>query len=255
VSVAGTALFARYAYPPNELGYCGPDDASVLLAGDPASDLAGDPAANEPRIAAHARQFEGAWSYLEIIAAAAHIADPLDARVVEAYWIGNELLDNVDPEALVAELRGRFGDQAGANWVPGRPHHGFHVFAVYPWVGLLRRGTGTDVALSVLEQCRIRWGEVLEVDGERVRVRARALALSDGRLELGEPAEQSAAWAVARRSLLPTTRGVAPVAAGDHIALHWDWVCDVLDPAQVAELEARTADQLARTNAGLEVAN
>ncbi len=247
MSVAGAALFARYAYPPNELGYCGPDDASVLLADDPA--------ANEERIAEHARQFEGAWSYLEIIAAAAHIADPLDARVVEAYWIGNDLLDTVDPDALVAQLRERFGDQAGASWVPGHPHHGFHVFAVYPWVGLLRRGTGTDVALSVLEQCRIRWGEVLEVAGERVRVRARSLGLSDGRLELGEPGEQSAAWSVAGRSLLPTSGAQPPVAAGDHVAMHWDWVCDVLSPAQVAQLEARTADQLARTNAGLQVAN
>ena len=32
----GHATFARYAFPPNELGYCGPSDASVLLHGDPA---------------------------------------------------------------------------------------------------------------------------------------------------------------------------------------------------------------------------
>jgi Family of unknown function (DUF6390) len=246
VSVAGTALFARYAYPPNELGYCGPDDASVLLASDQV--------AAEQRIAEHARQFEGAWSYLEIIAAAADIADPLDARVVEAYWIGNDLLDNVDPDALVAQLRGRFGDQAGASWVPGRPHHGFHVFAVYPWVGFLRRGTGNDVALSVLEQCRIRWGEVLEIDGDRVLVRARSLMLADGRLELGQPGEQIAAWSVAGRCLLPVPDAAAPVSAGDHVAMHWDWVCDVLRPDQIAQLESRTADQLARTNAGLHVA-
>ena len=30
VGMNGPALFARYAYPPNELGYCGPDDPSVL---------------------------------------------------------------------------------------------------------------------------------------------------------------------------------------------------------------------------------
>ena len=28
---AGYTLFARYAYPPNELGYCGPDAAAQLL--------------------------------------------------------------------------------------------------------------------------------------------------------------------------------------------------------------------------------
>jgi Family of unknown function (DUF6390) len=243
---AGTALFARYAYPPNELGYCGPDDASVLLTTDSAG--------AEQQIAEHARQFEGAWSYLEIIAAAADIADPLDPRVVEAYWIGNELLDNVDPDALVSQLRQRFGDQAGASWVPGLPHHGFHVFAVYPWVGLLRRGTGNDVALSVLEQCRIRWGEVLEVTGERVRVRARPLVLTDSRLELGPPSEQTAAWSVAGRSLLPSADGLPPVSAGDQVAMHWDWVCDVLTDDQLIQLDSRTADQLARTNAGLQVA-
>ena len=48
-------------------------------------------------IARRARQFDGAWAYLESIARAAGIADPLDERVVEAYWIGNDLLDRVDP--------------------------------------------------------------------------------------------------------------------------------------------------------------
>ena len=29
--VSGPALFARYAYAPNALGYCGPNDPSALL--------------------------------------------------------------------------------------------------------------------------------------------------------------------------------------------------------------------------------
>lgn len=243
---SGTALFARYAYPPNELGYCGPHDASVLLARGSA--------AAEQRIAHHARQFEGAWPYLEIIAAAAHIADPLDARVVEAYWVGNELLDNVDPEHMVSRLRQRFGDQAGANWVPGLPHHSFHVFAVYPWVALL--GRDTAMALSVLEQCRIRWGEVVSLEGERVRVRSRTLVHRDGLLELGPARELSATWSIGGTSLLPSESvdgrpAQPPVWVGAHVAMHWDWVCDVLSPRQVAQLEFRSADQLARTNDGL----
>ncbi len=249
MAVSGTTLFARYAYPPNELGYCGPGDASVLLGLD-------SPGA-EQQIARHARQFEGAWPYLEIIASAAQIADPLDARVVEAYWIGNELLDTVDPESLVVQLQERFVGQVGATWAPGLPHHSFHVFAVYPWVGLLRRGgdRGNDVALSVLEQCRIRWGEVVAVDDSRVRVRSRPLVLRDGLLELGPLREETAAWSVAGASLLTPagsadTGGVAvPVDVGDRVAMHWDWVCDVLTEQQVVELELRSADQLARTNA------
>lgn len=234
-AASGAELFAQYAYPPNELGYCGPDDASVLLRRDSAD--------AEQDIARHARQFEGAWPYLEIIAAAAGIADPLDERVVEAYWIGNDLLDNVDPESLVAQLQERFVGQTGASWVPGQPHHSFHVFAVYPWVGLLRRGTGNDVALSVLQQCRIRWGEVVAVRGERVEVLSQPLVLVDGVLALGAAREESAAWSVQGRSLLSS------VSVGNNVALHWDWVCDVLSAEQLAALVQHSADQLDRTNA------
>jgi Family of unknown function (DUF6390) len=248
MNVSGTTLFARYAYPPNELGYCGPEDASVLLQRGSA--------AAQAQIAEHAKQFEGAWAYLEIIAAAAGVADPLDARVVEAYWIGNELLATVDQDWLVSTLRERFGDQPGASWLPGPPHHGFQVFSVYPWVSLLRRGTG-EVALSVLEQCRIRWGEVVAIEGERVRVQSRPLVLADGLLDLAAAQEQTAAWSVDGRTLLAAEADSSvwpPVPVGAHVAMHWDWVCDVLSPAQVAQLERQTTQQLARTNAGLRVA-
>ncbi len=243
MSISGAAMFARYAYPPNELGYCGPADASVLLHRD-------IPGA-EQRIREHARRFDGAWAYLELIASCSLIADPLDARVVEAYWIGNELLDEIDPEYAMGWLQQRFAGQPGATWMPGLPHHGYQVFAVYPWSGLLRRTTNTTVALSVLDQCRIRWGEIVAVDGQRVRVRSRPLVLQDGRLELGPPRESSAAWAADGRSLLDAPVGGTPLSIGDHVAMHWDWVCGVLDAREVAQLETRNADQLERTNAAL----
>lgn len=60
------------------------------------------------------RQFEGADPYLELIARANRIADPLDRSVVEAYWIGNPLLDRVDMGALHRSLEERFRDRSGA---------------------------------------------------------------------------------------------------------------------------------------------
>lgn len=235
MTLTGARMFARYAYPPNVLGYCGPEDASPLLSRAPDA---------EALIARHAREFEGAWAYLELIAAAAEIADPLDERVVEAYWVGNDLLDGIDRVALLDELRHRFVGQNDAGWTPGLPHHSFHVFTVYPWVGLLRRTANPAVAVSVLEQCRIRWGEVLAIEGERVRVRSQPLTFVDGTLELGPQREETAAWSIDGTSVLPS------VAVGDHVALHWDWICDVLDERQLSELETRSADQLAATNAG-----
>jgi hypothetical protein len=247
---SGASMFARYAYPPNALGYCGPDDASVLFGRDDG----GNDEQIAQQIAQHARQFEGAWVYLELIAAAAEIEDPLDARVVEAYWIGNELLDRLDPHGLMSQLRERFPAQAGATWMPGQAHHSYHVFAVYPWVGLLSRGVGNGAALNVLEQCRIRWGEVVALVGERAWVRSRPLVQRNGLLELGPEREETAAWSVDGRSLLsPSADGTGRprIAVGDQVTLHWDWVCDVVEPSQLAELEARSAEQLARTNEAL----
>jgi hypothetical protein len=227
--MSGASLFARYAFPPNELGYCGPDGAEVLLEqGGHGAEVDVD----EAEVARRARLFDGAWPYLEIIAAAAGVSDPLDRRVVEAYWLGNELLELVDPAGCVQELRSRFRGQvtSGLDAVSGAvPHHSFHVFAVYPWVGMLGRGNDA-VAMSVLEQCRIRWGTVLAVDGERAIVRSPPLVLADGRLTLGAEREESVRWSAGGSSLV---RGLGE---GDVVSMHWDWVCDVLDAGQLAAL-------------------
>ncbi len=235
---SGAQLFARYAYPPNELGYCGPADASVLLRRDAGADL---------DIARHARQFEGAWAYLELIAQHAAIGDPLDERVVEAYWVGNDLLDLLPPDDVARELQQRLPPQPGAAFFAGHAHHGYQVFAVYPWVGLLARSRASGAvaqAVRILDQCRIRWGEVRGIDGEHAVVACRPLRYGDGELELGGPIEQRVAISSGGRSLLPA----AELAAGAQIAMHWDWACDVLDDAQVARLARHTADQLACAN-------
>ena len=92
-----------------------------------------------------AQAFSGAWPYLELISAGCDIGDPLDRRVVEAYWVGNELLDRVsgrqarrlDGRAVPQRVGNKFQFLAEGVLAGGVPHHSFHVFGVYPWVGLL----------------------------------------------------------------------------------------------------------------------
>ena len=237
---SGPELFARYAYPPNDLGYCGPDDADGLLVRGSAEATA--------HIARRARLFEGAWVYLELIATASAIADPLDPRVVEAYWVGNDLLGSIDSAWFLATLRGRFRGQTGGQWAGGIPdleasvfpHHAFHVFAIYPWVGLLRNDN--DTARSILDNCRIRTGVVEEVDGESAYVGTRVLRW-DGRALSNGPVERvRARWSVDGRSFLDA------VQPGDRVSVHWDWICDVLTPTQARALETYEDRQLAVTN-------
>ena len=238
-TASGAVLFARYAYPPNQLGYCGPGDPDVLL--EHGSAGSGDDA-----IAARARQFDGAWVYLELIAQAAGIDDPLDPRVVRAYWIGGELLDQVDPSVLLDRLRIVFRDQVGGYWNRidrtdrALAHHSFQVLAVYPWVPLLA-SAGTT-ALSVLDQCRIRWGRIERIDGEQATVRSQPLVWDSRRLSLGEERDETARWSDGGRSLS------APLTPGDRVALHWDWICDRLAPDEVAALIRASAGQLELAN-------
>ena len=236
MSVRGALLFARYAYPPNELGYCGPEGAAALLRGDAPEE-----------IARRARRFEGAWSYLEFIARAAGIADPLDEAVVQAYWVGNDLLGRVAPAELLPFLRARFAGQAGGTWhdagTRAIAHHSFHVFEVYPWAAMLRR-TGNPAAVSVLDRCRIRTGVVREVHGETATVRSRPLLLGDGApgpaplLVPGPARDEVVTWSAGGHSLLSGLR------AGDRVALHWAWVCDVITAEQGERLESFERRQL-----------
>ena len=201
---SGPVLFARYAFGPNRLGLCGPEDWRSLLelgvAGAAAGAVADGPRprtqdAEPADLDARARalvtdidhglrdlaaRFEGAYPYLELIARAHGIGDVMDRRVVDAYWIGNALSDQVDPGLMLQSMDARFRAQLAPEawrWLEGkpeagaRPTHAFHVFDVFPRVGLMRGGAVTD-AVELMDSCRIRWGRVLEVKGEQLVVNA-----------------------------------------------------------------------------------
>ncbi|HEX6418986.1 MAG TPA: DUF6390 family protein [Acidimicrobiales bacterium] len=238
---AGAVRFARFALPPNLLGYCGPGDGTALFEYGASGTVDGG-------LRALAAGFDGAWPYLELIAGANGIRDPLDARVIDAYWLGGRLLDRLPVSLVGRSLDDRFRRRAGAGWrgvasavTPAtRLSHGFHVFAVYPWVGLLRSGS-VDHPLRVLDRCRIRWGRVAAVAGDEVAVSARPLTWDGARLGLGDPVTERV-----RRG----RDGVAlvDVRPGDHVALHWDWVCERLDRPRLAHLRRDTRAQLAAVN-------
>ncbi len=240
--ISGALRFAAYAYPPNALGYCGPDASHQLLEQVAAG-------VDDPDLRRLARGFEGAWPYLELIAAANRLGDPLDPRVVEAYWVGNELLGRVGPRLMGDSLESRFRARAGRSWsrmadaVPAGalPHHSFHVFGVYPWLGLLREGR-VDEPLHVLDRCRVRWGQVVEVRGPQAVVRSRPLRWDGRRLFLAEARDEVA---VLRHDGL----GLAgAVRAGDWCSLHWDWVCERLSGKQLTALVEHTRRQLRVAN-------
>ncbi|WP_084127301.1 DUF6390 family protein [Demequina sp. NBRC 110054] len=235
----GAVLFGRYAFPPNERGYCGPDRAGELL--ERVSVGASGRALEEV-----ARGFEGAWPYLEHLGQCLGRA-PLDPVVVRTYWLGGRALARCGGRAFADSLEVRFRPRltridferlAAAVGHGATPHHSFHVFGVYPWVGLLRGGAG-EAPLEVLDRCRISWGRVVELRGDTADVLIPRLAWDGRRLTLGAPRLEPMRMRRGEHAL------ARPFAVGDWVSLHWDWVCDRLAPADLRDLRQSTAHELA----------
>ena len=241
---SGPLLFARYAFGPNRLGYCGPADAAELF------ELAVD-GRHEGDLRALAQRFDGAWPYLELIARSNGRPDPLDREVVEAYWLGNGLLDHVPPLQLGTSLEDRFRPRLRPTdwrWLAGkpadgaRPVHAFHVLDVFPRMGLLRSDRADEI-MKVIDGCRIRWGRVVEVDGDWLVAAIAPIRLVDGQLRLAPPElERVQAWR-------DGSGFIADIVPGDAISVHWSWACDRLDGRRLANLIDWTRHQLRIANA------
>lgn len=227
---AGERLFARYAFSPNELGYCGPAGAAALAAAARGDEVAVD-------LRAIAAQFSGAWVYQVIIARMLG-ADPLDPAVVRGYWTGTAATESLDRDEFWSRLLAVIGPRAGAYWrhlddalaVEASASHAFHVLGVYPWTRLL--DTGMPEPLHVLNSCCIRPGLVVDRVGDALLVEADALVVSGGGLR----------WVAAEPETVTAPFDV-DIAPGETVALHWGAACDRLTPDEAGLLRSRLQRQ------------
>ncbi len=238
VPLEGTLRFIRYAFMPNRLRYCGGDDNRTLFE-------YGTEGVSDGGLQPLLRQFSGALSYLQLIARANNLADAFDARVVEAYWIGNELLEGVEVRQLYDALLERFGKQLtgrtrdlvlGKAPAGAHPHHSFHVLDVHSRVGELGN------TLRTLDDCRVSLGRVLSVDAAELVVERQPVSMRMGKLVLDEARTERVLRQV-------DGRGFAEEATpGDWVSIHWGWLCEVLDDRQRRNLERYTRYHLAIAN-------
>jgi hypothetical protein len=234
----GRLLSLGFALMPNRLGYCGGHEQRELRD----YYVAGEADAGLDRLL---HKFEGAMPYLRLIALANGIPNPLDRRVAEAYWIGNDLLARTDlatfRRSLEERFRGRVSGKAldallGKVPAGAHPHHNFHVFETY-----LRSGT-LPAGLETLEQCRIGWGTVLSLTPQQATVLARPLVWEGHHLALGAPAARTLVRHLEGYTALPDLQ------VGDSVAFHWGWLAARLTPEQVTRLERETRRHLSLAN-------
>jgi hypothetical protein len=172
--LAGTRRFTCYLFMPNRLQYCGGNDSATLLE----HTLMGRRTAPWCRRCASS---QGAMPYFTLIVRANGIADPFDDRVVEAYWIGNELPDRVGVRTpyddLASGIDGSSSSPRLLELVVGK-HRAAPISITASMVLDVHRRTGElPHALATLDNCRTSWG-LVEVDGGELIVERSPLVLA-----------------------------------------------------------------------------
>jgi Family of unknown function (DUF6390) len=241
VSRAGALLAAQFSFMPNRLGYCGPEENRAML------DYLADGFSDRGLEQILAR-FAGAFPYYSFIAAANAIPDPFDPRVIEAYWLGNELLERVEVADLHRHLderfRGRFPTKLLSSLlghVPAgaRPHHNFHVFSMPV------RTAHQEVphSLETMDECRVSWGRVVADHADSLLVERRPLCCAGEDIALGPPEPRHILRRFDGKTFLTA------ISPGDVVAIHWGCACRKLTPQQVRYLAHYTRHHLALANA------
>ncbi len=238
----GASLSARYAFMPNRLRYCGGERNGQLF--DYVTHKRADAGLLELL-----SEFATMYPYLKLIADSNRLLDPFSYRVAEAYWLGNELLNNVsmnnfyrymvDEQKLPGSFKPQILDKVFGKIPQGaKPHHSWHVFNIPKRTGHYP----VEHSLETMELCRITPAQVVRVEPGKLEVVYRPLSIENNRLILGDLTTKQIATEFNGRSFVDNPE------IGDWVSLHWDWVCDILTQQQAMNLQKWTTYNLKLAN-------
>ena len=238
----GIISCARYAFMPNKLSYCGPDKNRDLF--EYSSTGLCDAGLIEIL-----EEFKTMFPYLNFIALANKIADPFDKRVVEAYWLGNNLLKSVSAQKFYDHLIDDQEMKRRTNlkdWSVienklakgAKPTHNFHVFNVFMRTGNLP----VRHTLETMDACRISWGKIIGVETDYLLVETEPLVSLNNRLSLGSAITKKVLRQIEGKTVL------ANLKIGDLISIHWNWACEKINLRQKHDLDLWTKYNLALFN-------
>jgi hypothetical protein len=247
--VEGELLHAKHALQPNSLGYCGPDENGRILEHLHTSSISED-------LTSTLTRFEAAYPFVRMIAKSTGL-QPFDKKVTEAYWIGNSLLDHVQPSEFfdfthrdLDSSRKKVGKKDGVTKAEtkllfrefgaiAKPHHTFYVLGMYARSNIKTANQGK--LLELMDSCRVSWGRVLEVKDKTLLVDRTPLAFQ----------EQSLLLSGSEKREVRYDREIAPfstVKRGDWVSLHWNFASEMLTPRQLGNLKKYTALDIEATN-------
>lgn len=238
----GVLRCSRYAFGPNQLHYCGPDATHEIRSY--INDNHSDPGLNHIL-----KAFQTLYPYLCYIAQENNIQDPFNEKVVEAYWIGNKLLENIEKKTFYQHLleehkiKKRLGAKSFERIV-GKissgavPHHSFHVLDIWKRTGHVEK----EHTLESMDSCRISWGTVIALNGPVITISSESLAWNGHILEL----KPSALKQISRTLDMDTD--IEQLKIGDIITVHWGVPCEIITKEQAVMLKKYTLRHIALAN-------
>ncbi len=219
----GAELAVRFSFITNKLRLCGPEEGNkVFLRYLEKRD-------NRQEVLDSIKKFEGLYPYLSAIAEK-HGKELLDKEVVEAYWIGNNLLDDFtseDMKKIILHLTKRGLPKSIAETRIKKlpqgmvPHHNFNVY----YVGVGNTSGTVPVTLQNMDNCRISSGKVIDFVHGNLLVKTNSLVF-DGKYSKKED--------VKTIQYMPE---YLDAKKGDTIAIHWGFAVMALNEAQRNNLE------------------
>ncbi len=256
MDIKALQLEARFSLPPNSLGYCGKDSASekfkeCIIHG------------KCKEVGEEVKHFIVLYPYLKTIAGITKLP-VFSYEVIESYWIGNDLLKKAKPEHYAFLLK-NFEKQGVPDFfvkeLQQKPPKVFipnHLFQVLH-VGVGRASGAVPFNLESINNCMIRWGEVVKIQNEKAVINLHSLdvlenskkyVIASDQRERGNPVvirdcfvvpprnDRKEYTLVVKKKTVSFNHELVPgIKTGNVVAIHWNMVVKILTKDEVEKLK------------------
>ncbi len=185
ITSKGLALNLKYSIAPNSLGYCGcanSDNTFINFVKNPNKNKL-------KKTLTDLESFTGVKNYCEFIGKCNSLKK-FDDRVLNAYWIGNELLKQASGKKIQNLIKSFYSNglitketeqkMLSKNLNNAIPHHSFHVLFFTSFSKKLKKN------IENKSNCLITWGKILEEKNSKFLVNAVILQKKNKKIKLVE---------------------------------------------------------------------
>ena len=226
MDIKALQLCARFALQPNQLGYCGKDSASTqlqrcLLTG------------NCDGVESELEKFIVLHPYLQTIAQITG-KDKFSYVVIEAYWLGNDLLKLCKPkhyQLLIKNLETQGVPPWLISEIKAKQPKAFipiHLFNILH-VGVGRASGSVAFTPYSINHCMLRWGVVKKIiDDKEKKAEVKLIYLEN---------KNHGFQFITKTETVQVTQLLTPnFKIGDRVIAHWRWVAKKINQREKAQL-------------------